>query len=30
LQAVRELDLEKATPEEIVAQVRRWQRDLGH
>ena len=29
LQALRELDLERLTPEEVVAQVRRWQRELG-
>ncbi len=28
LQALRELDLSKATPEEVVAEVRRWKRDL--
>lgn len=28
LQALRELDLERMTPEEIVAAVRRWKRDL--
>jgi DNA mismatch repair ATPase MutS len=29
LQALRELDVGRATPEEVVAQVRRWQRELG-
>jgi DNA mismatch repair protein MutS len=28
LQELRELDLARATPEEVAAQVRRWQRDL--
>jgi DNA mismatch repair protein MutS len=29
LQAVRRLDLERATPEEVIAELRRWQRELG-
>jgi DNA mismatch repair protein MutS len=28
LQALRELDLERVTPEEVIAAVRRWKRDL--
>ncbi len=27
---LREFDLSKATPEEIIARVRRWQREVGH
>jgi DNA mismatch repair protein MutS len=30
LQAVREFDLDGATPEQVLAQVRRWQRELRH
>jgi DNA mismatch repair protein MutS len=29
LQALREFDVNRATPEEVVAAVRRWKRDLG-
>jgi hypothetical protein len=28
LQAMRDFDLSRATPEEVVAAVRRWKRDL--
>jgi DNA mismatch repair protein MutS len=29
LQALRDFDVGRARPEEVVAQVKRWQRDLG-